>query len=353
MRLNFKKIYLQRKIRDHFFWNGNAQAIIRRFPDAEVIEVEQHGQIPELFSADAADWVKTKNEVLVLGVKAGLAHRVNGRSADYIAASASNGCLSACQYCYVARHKGGSNPLTLFVNIEEIADSIEKHQRKLGPKTAPNQTDPHLWTYDIGCNADLSIDALISDHPGYLIKRFAKMDYAKATFATKTVNDSYWLSFDPKGRTRIRYSLMPENVSRFVDVRTSRISDRIASIDRLVSGGYEVHVNFSPIILYGGDQWKSDWLNLFEELDDRLSKETKEQLAAEAFFLSHSNELHEVNMKWYPRGEDFLFQPGMQVPKKTKPELLVYDYGLKKKSLEWFSIALQKKMPYCPIRYSF
>jgi DNA repair photolyase len=353
MRFDFKKIYVQRSIYDDFLWRQNAENIINRFPNAEILEVESHWRIPELFDADAGDWMRTKRETLVLGIKSGLTHQKNGRSADFIAASNSNGCLSSCQYCYVARRKGGSNPLTIFVNIEEIAASIRKHQQKLGKKPAPNQCDDNFWTYDIGCNADLSADSFVCDNPGYLVREFASMDFAKGTFATKTVHDDYWLALDPQGKTRIRYSLMPQGVARYVDIGTSSISERIESTNRLVAAGYEVHFSFAPIIIYDGDNWKDEWTKLYQEIDDTLTDKAKRQLKCEAFFLTHSASLHDVNMQWNPRGEDFLWRPDLQVPKKTAPDTLVYDYDYRSCELAEFTQKLNRQLPYCPVRYSF
>lgn len=353
MDFNFKRIFVQKSVFDDFLWRENAENILRRYPQAEIVEVESHWQIPELFDADAKNWMQNKRETLVLGIKSGLTHQKNGRSADFIAASNSNGCLSSCQYCYVARRKGGSNPLTIFVNIEEIADSIRRHQKKLGPKIEPNQCDERFWTYDIGCNADLSTDSLVCDNPGFLVRQFTKMDYAKATFATKTVRDDYWLALDPQGKTRIRYSLMPQSVARYVDIGTSPISERIASTNKLVEGGYEVHFSFAPIIVYGGEQWKQDWRELWCEIDETLTEKAKRQLKCEAFFLTHSRDLHEINMQWNPKGEEFLWSPNLQVPKKTAPDTLVYAYDWRRKELAEFEKSLQKHLPYCPIRYSF
>ena len=95
MNFDFKKIFVQRSIFDDFLWRENAGNILNRFPNEEVKEVESHWQIPELFEADAKDWMRNKREVLVLGIKSGLTHQKNGRSADFIAASNSNGCLRA------------------------------------------------------------------------------------------------------------------------------------------------------------------------------------------------------------------------------------------------------------------
>jgi DNA repair photolyase len=355
MRMDFRKIYVQEAIDENPLWRARAGDTLARFPGAEVIPVKSHWQIEELFAADPADWMRTKRENLVLGVKSGLRHTLNGRSANFIAASVSNGCLSSCQYCYVSRRKGGSNPLTIFVNVEQIAGSIRRHSNRLGPKLEPDQCDARYWTYDIGCNADLSLDALVCDNPGYLVREFAGdgMPHAKATFATKTVNDDYWLALDPRGKTRIRYSLMPQSIARYVDIGTSTISDRIKSADRLVAAGYEVHFNFSPIIIYGGDDWRRDWAELWREIDDTLSAETKRQLMCEVFFLTHSEDLHNVNLNWNPKGEEFLWSPANQVPKKTAPGTVVYDYPMRRRELARFTAGLNKYLPYCPVRYSF
>ncbi len=353
MKFDFKTIYVQSKIYEDFIWRANAEKIINKFPDAVVKEVESHWQIPDLFEAEASDWMRTKREHLVLGIKSGLTHTKNGRSADFIAASNSNGCLSSCQYCYVARRKGGSNPLTIFINIEEIAASIRKHQKKLGQKIVPNQCDPRFWTYDIGCNADLSADSFVTDNPAFLVREFATMEFAKATFATKTVHDDYWLKLDPNNKTRIRYSLMPQAIARYVDIGTSPVSERIQSVNKLVAGGYEVHFSFAPIIIYGGNQWKADWTELWREIDDTLSDKAKAQLQCEAFFLTHSADLHEINMQWNPKGEEFLWQPELQVPKKTAPDTIVYDYDFRRGELAEFEKNLKQYLPYCPVRYSF
>lgn len=87
------------------------------------------------------------------------------------------------------------------MNTDQILNSIRRHSDKLGPKTQPDQCDPRFWTYDLGCNADLSVDALVCDLPGQMVDAFAAMPHAKATFATKTVNDDFWLRY-----CTVRYS---------------------------------------------------------------------------------------------------------------------------------------------------
>ena len=161
------------------------------------------------------------------------------------------------------------------------------------------------------------------------------------------------MKLDPKGKTRIRYSLMPQKVARYVDIGTSPISERISSANKLVEAGYEVHFSFAPIIVYAGEKWKADWRDLWREIDDTLTDKVKKQLKCEAFFLTHSAVLHETNMKWNAKGEEFLWNPQLQVPKKTAPDTIVYDYNWRRRELAAFEKDLREILPYCPIRYSF
>jgi len=79
----------------------------------------------------------------VLGTKRSLALRPNGRSTDFIAPNTSNGCVIAYAYRYVARRNGHGNPVSVFVNIEQVCAAIARHAGEQGSKAEPNQVDPH------------------------------------------------------------------------------------------------------------------------------------------------------------------------------------------------------------------
>jgi DNA repair photolyase len=352
LKLNFKTIYVENNNYSQSEQN-RLDSILSKFPDAQIKKVASHWKIPDLADMDPVRWITAKKEILVLGKLKILENQVNGRSSDFIAPSHSNGCLSACQYCYVARRKGGSNPLTVFLNSEKVAQSIVDHCNELGPKTEPNQCDPEYWIYDIGNNNDVSIDAMISDNPFVLMEAIKSTDHGKLTFATKTVNIDPFLNFDPKGRTRIRYSLMPQAVSKYVDIRTSPILDRIDAMNELVEAGYEVHANFSPVIMYGDKQWKKDWVELWQLMESRLTEKAKQQMKSEVIFLTHSSDLHDINMQWNPKGEEFLWTPEIQQTKANKADVLCYKYGFKGENVRAFCSGIKKFIPWCEVRYAF
>ncbi|RBY95948.1 spore photoproduct lyase family protein [Blastococcus sp. TF02-8] len=328
--------------------------VLGRFPDAEVVEVPSHWQIPDLHgnAGNVERWVRTKTETLVLGVRKGLTTRPNGRSADFIAPGPSNGCAMACAYCYVPRRKGFANPITVFTNIEQITAHLRRHVARQGPKPEPNQCDPHDWVYDIGENGDCSVDALVSDNVADLVATFRTLPTAKASFATKYVNRQL-LDLDPAGRTRIRFSVMPDDDARLLDVRTSRMDERIAAVDDFVEAGYEVHLNLSPVVLRDG--WESAWTALLRQLDDVLSPAAKAQAAAEVIMLTHNEALHEVNLGWHPLAEELLWRPELQEPKRSQngQDNVRYRAGVKRAALARLDQLVAGTAPWLRVRYAF
>ncbi|MFC7534345.1 spore photoproduct lyase family protein [Actinoplanes sp. GCM10030250] len=348
--LDITRIYLEPAAADL----PRGREILDRYPDATIVEVESHQRIPELYGdeTNVRRWVRIKREALVLGVKKTLTARPNGRSADWIAPSTANGCAMACAYCYVPRHKGYSNPITVYANIERILAYVQRHAARQGSKPEPNHCDPHDWVYDIGENSDCSVDATVSDNVRDLVTLFGDLPNAKASFATKYVNRDL-LDWEPRGGTRIRFSLMPAADAKVLDIRTSGIEERIAAIDDFVAAGYEVHVNLSPVVVRDG--WLADWAQLLDQLNAGIGPDAKKQLAAEVIFLTHNRGLHEVNLGWHPRAEDLLWRPELQQVKRSQNGDLNVRYrtGEKGAYVRALTDLIAERTPYLRVRYAF
>ena len=117
--------------------------------------------------------------------------------------------------------------------------------------------------------------------------------------------------------------------------------------------GWEVHLNFSPVVAYEG--WTAAYTNLFRQVDALLSERAKAQLAAEVIFLTHNEALHEVNLRWHPKAEDLLWTPRWQEAKISENSAVNVRYRapLKGKMIAVFRELLAHEMPYCCIRYAF
>tara|TARA_R110001592_G_scaffold155703_1_gene385703 strand:+ start:586 stop:1440 length:855 start_codon:yes stop_codon:yes gene_type:complete len=272
--------------------------------------------------------------------------RPSGRSTDFISPSFGYGCLYNCSYCYMKRHK--DNGLDVATNTGDILTAVNNHAF-FTPVDKPNQTHPELTTYDISCNEDFALHA--KHHQWEKIFEFFRdHPIAMGSFATKYVNDKL-LSFNPEGKIRIRFSLMPQHKSDLHEPRTSKILDRLKAIDRFVDAGYDVHVNYSPIIVYDG--WLEDYKDLFNLVNTHVKN--KDIVLSECIFLTHNFKKHTVNLGKHPETEVDLWVLNKQEVKRSQygGENIRYKLGMKAEYIQEFKQLHQSIIPWNKIRYIF
>jgi spore photoproduct lyase len=275
--------------------------------------------------------------------------RESGRSSDYISPSFGFGCLLNCSYCYMKRHK--AEGLDVPQNVGDILTHINEHAYFYADVEKPNQTDPEFVTYDIACNEDFALHAKYYDWKK-IFQFFVDHPVAKATLATKIIPVDF-LGFNPKGKVRIRFSLMPESFRQKLEPNTPSILQRIQAINDFIYAGYDVHVNFSPVVVH--DTWLKEYKMLFEVLDSVVSDHYKNDVKAEVIFLTHNVKKHEWNLENNVSGEDLIWTPDIQEPKTSQygGENLRYKRKLKKIWIKEFIKLHDEIIPWNTIRYIF
>lgn len=272
--------------------------------------------------------------------------RESGRSTDFISPSFGHGCLYNCSYCYMKRHK--STGLNIANNAEQILDMINRHCA-FAEVQKPNQTHAEYITYDLSCNEDFALH--LKYHKWRKIFEFFRQHpQAMGSFATKYVNTDL-LEYDPEGKIRIRFSLMPEKYSKVLEPNTSPIDLRIKAIDAFIDAGYDVHINFSPVIV--ADGWLEEYADLFQRVSDIV--DYKDVVKAEVIFLTHNREKHIYNLIHELPGEDLLWRPDLQEDKISEygGRNLRYKYGLKSQFIKEFKALHNSIIPWNTIRYIF
>ena len=273
--------------------------------------------------------------------------RESGRSTDFISPSFGFGCLLDCSYCYMKRHTN-DNSLTIAKNTGQILSSINDHVMWL-PEKQPNQTDRKYYTYDISCNEDFALH--YKHHNWKMIFDFFKNhDRIKASLATKIIPIEM-LNYNPNKKVRIRFSLMPQSMSSILEPNTPSIIDRIKAIDAFIDAGYEVHINFSPIIVHG--KWLEEYRELFELVNDYV--DNKDEVLAECIFLTHNEMKHVNNIAKGVKGEDMLWKPDLQETKQSQygGVNLRYEVSKKRDYIQDFCKLHDEIIPWNTIRYIF
>lgn len=272
--------------------------------------------------------------------------RPSGRSTDYISPSFGHGCLYNCAYCYMKRHR--PEGLDIAVNTLDILTEINSHCA-FSTVDKPNQTHERFVTYDISCNEDFALHLKYHDWRT-IFTFFRDHPSAMGSFATKYVNETL-LEYDPKEKIRVRFSLMPQKYSDVLEPNTTPIDLRIKAIDRFITAGYDVHINFSPVIVIEG--WHTEYAELFRLVNGIV--ENRDRVKAEVIFLTHNRDRHLHNMSENPEAEKLLWRPEMQEDKVSQygGENIRYKKGLKGSYiLQWTEIH-DSIIPWNTIRYIF
>lgn len=272
--------------------------------------------------------------------------RPSGRSTDFISPSFGYGCLYNCSYCYMKRHL--EEGLTIATNPEDILTAINSHAM-FAVVDKPNQTHDTLITYDISCNEDFCLHAKYHKWE-YIFNFFKEHPRAMGSFATKYVNEKLY-TYNPEGKIRIRFSLMPQFYADFLEPNTSSIEERIKAIDKFIEAGYDVHINFSPVIVTQG--WLQNYKVLFQEVDRYVKN--KDKVKAEVIFLTHNKQKHEKNLNNQLPGEDLLWRPEIQEDKISEygGKNIRYKTDLKAKFIKEWTNLHDEIIPWNTIRYIF
>tara|TARA_R110002167_G_scaffold112850_1_gene285559 strand:+ start:38605 stop:39459 length:855 start_codon:yes stop_codon:yes gene_type:complete len=272
--------------------------------------------------------------------------RPSGRSSDFISPSFGFGCLLECSYCYMKRHKPVG--LDYATNINTILDEINRHSL-FTVVDKPNQTHPKYITYDIACNEDFALHSKYYDWVS-IFNFFKEHPIAMGTFATKIIPKQF-LKYNPEQKIRIRFSLMPQVISSILEPNTSKIIDRLKAVDTFIEAGYDVHLNFSPVVFF--DNWLDEYKNLFNLVENTIVN--KDKVLAEVIFLTHNVNKHKNNVENNIEGESLLWNPELQEPKKSQygGDNIRYRWRLKQDMISDFKEQHKQVIPWNTIRYIF
>jgi len=275
--------------------------------------------------------------------------RPSGRSTDYIAPSFGHGCLYNCTYCYMKRHK--PEGLSVAKNTMDILTEINSHAF-FADVEKPNQTGDYI-TYDISCNEDFALHAKYHEWET-IFKFFRDHPLAMGSFATKYVNKEL-LTFNPERKVRIRFSLMPFELQQHLEPNTSTIIERLLAVPLFLNAGYDVHLNFSPVIIH------DNWLHHYEGLFKHVASMAKTygwdltRVKAEVIFLTHNEDKHWYNVANNLPGEEFLYVPKIQETKTSQygGANLRYEHKRKSDYIKQFRELHNRIIPWNTIRYIF
>ena len=268
-----------------------------------------------------------------------LVTKPNNNSANCIAPNVIYGCFGGCvnTYCYMSRYNGKR----VFVNqnIKDIFNSVVEWEKTF--VKVPDQQDPVYTMVDVACNSDL---VLMQKHMPIPLHDYLKMydDHPRlnSTMATKYPG---LLKLDVNHfnkKPRVRVSLMPQVFSSILEPKMSSILSRILDIGRLMELGWEVHVNYSPVVFYYN--WQEEYDDLFSQV-----KTLHNELKCEVIALTN----HKLQMERSSFEARELMKYSSEI--KNQQGIMRYPLSYKYKVLDIFKQIYAQYFPLNTIRYIF
>jgi len=279
-----------------------------------------------------------------------LVTKPNDNSANCIAPNVIYGCFGGCvnTYCYMSRYNG----TRVFVNqnVDDIFNSVVEWEKDY--VKVPDQQDPVYTMVDIACNSDL---VLMQKHmPEPLIdylKRYDDHPRLNSTMATKYPG---LLKLDVNHfnkKPRVRVSLMPQKYSDVLEPKMQSIESRIKDIDRLEKLGWEVHLNYSPVIFV--KNWTKEYNDLFSQVKalqtqpKSQGKTLQKELKCEVIALTN----HKLQMKRSSLEAQELMKYSSEI--KNNQGIMRYPLKYKSKLINDFKEIYSQYFDLSTIRYIF
>jgi DNA repair photolyase len=136
---------------------------------------------------------------------------------------------------------------------------------------------------------------------------------------------------------------------KVMDKGTHSLDKRLQAMQELDKAGYEIHVNFSPIIVY------DNWLEEYKELFQKVKALGLNNLECECIFLTHNAQKHLYNAEHYSEAEEYLWTPDNQESKTSLygGDNIRYNWQLKNNYVSQFKKVLNEELPDMKVRYIF
>jgi len=279
-----KAIYYEKNIENYEL----GKELLEKYKEVPKVIIENHNNIEEMRKKQNSEFVDMKRNIII-GTRKTHKFVENHKTSDYLVPYTSSGCTAMCMYCYLVCNYNKCAYLRLFVNREEMLEKIIK---------TSNKSEKEL-TFEIGSNSDLILENTITGNLSWTIENFIKnTTKGKLTFPTKFDMVDDILNLDHDGRIVVRMSVNPEEIIKKVEFGTSRLEYRIQAINKLAEAGYKIGILIAPIVLI--ENWKELYLELIQQLSEKLSDKVKKNAFFELIFMTYSYVHTKINEEAFP-----------------------------------------------------
>ena len=261
------------------------------------------------------------------------------------------GCPAHCQYCYLAGSLSGPPVTRVYANVPEILEGLRGYVGA-GKVTSASRDRAHEGTtFEASCYTDpLGIEHL-TGALAESIRFFGQWDApVQLRWTTKFDGVGPLLGIAHNGRTRVRFSVNAQGVSRGFEGGTANVAQRIAALRRMALSGYPVGLTIAPIMPI--ENWETEYGALLGAVREAIRGIEGVDLTVELITHRFTPVSKEVLLSWYPKTTLDLREE-VRTQKRTKfgGFKYVYPKDPMREMREWFEGEIGRVLPMARILY--
>ena len=261
------------------------------------------------------------------------------------------GCPAHCQYCYLAGSLSGPPVTRVYANLPEILNNLKSYLGT-GKITSSSRDRAHEGTtFEASCYTDpLGIEHL-TGALAESIRFFGQWDApVQLRWTTKFDGVGTLLDVAHQGRTRVRFSVNAQAVSRGFEGGTANVSQRLQALRRMAKAGYPVGLTIAPIMPV--ENWQQQYGDLLRGVAEALRDVPQPDLTAELITHRFTPGSKDVLLSWYPKTTLDLDEAS-RTQKRTKfgGFKYVYPKDPMREMRDWFEESIAEILPAARILY--
>ncbi len=253
-----------------------------------ILQTSSHQRITGIPGKTEQEKYVHAKRTLVVGVKKTMDLDVCRPSADYEFSLGTN-CPGNCEYCYLQTTQGKRPYIRVYVNLEEIFESILKHIEK---------HKPNITTFEVASTSDPVALEHLTGSLKKTIEFFGSLAYGRLRVVTKFADVDSLLDIWHNHHTRFRFSINSRYVIHHFEHTTSSLEERLEAAKKISEANYPTGFIVAPIMVYEG--WIEEYRELFDGLKEKVAPSAQEDLTFELIQHRYTNSARKLILQRFP-----------------------------------------------------
>ncbi len=256
--------------------------------DIEILQTTAHHQVRNIPGKTEKEKFANAKKTLVVGLKKSM-DLCDCRPSAHYQFSLMTNCPGNCEYCYLFSTQGKRPYVRVYVNIDDIFNTIDKYIEKNLPK---------ITYFEAASTGDPLGVEHITGTLKKSIEHFGKLKNGRLRVVTKYSNVDSLLDIKHNGHTRFRFSINSDYVIDNFEHNTHSLKERLEAAGKMAKSGYKLGFIIAPIMRH--NEWKYQYKRLFENLYKEIEIISHENISFELIQHRFTPSAKKVIMERFP-----------------------------------------------------